>query len=303
MSKINLRFGLRAASVIGAAASLMGSRPLAAQPQNVTVELVRTFDYPSSSGYILAGTGQINDHGTFILNIQKDFTMAGALGRVSGGLSQPFSDPDFTSTFPAGINNRGIVCGTVFTDKFRGFFRVGSNFKIYNAPFYRIFATSVESVNDAGNFVGMATANRMNMAYIVIDRSFVSIFSLPNARASGINQLNQVVGSYGEDEGGALHGFFRAADGTLTMPIDFAGAMQTVPRAINDAGYIVGSWMPDVFSSHGFVIHLPDTFLSYDVPDARVTVISGINNSGQLCGYFVDQNFLGHGFIAQLVEQ
>ena len=86
------------------------------------------------------------------------------------------------------------------------------------------------------------------------------------------------------------------------MPVDFPSALRTMPRAINDSGYIGGSWAAETFD-HGFVIQLPDTFVSYDVPGAIVTVITGINNSGQICGYYQDQQFGVHGFIAQLVEQ
>ena len=157
-------------------------------------------------------------------------------------------------------------------------------------------------MNDAGNFAGQAVAGGVATAYTVIDRSFIMITSLNQARGSGINNLNEVVGSYADGTGEVYHAFFRAADGSLTMPIDFPGAVRTQPRAINDSGYIVGAWASETFD-HGFVIQLPDTFISYDVPGSIVTVITGINNSGQLCGYFQDPAFGVHGFIAQLVEQ
>jgi len=90
--------------------------------------------------------------------------------------------------------------------------------------------------------------------------------------------------------------------GTLTMQIDFPGAVATVPRAINDSGYIVGLWRDNRYL-HAFVMQLPDTFITYDLPGASGTYFTGINNAGLICGAYSDQRFNSHILIAQLVVQ
>lgn len=292
-------------SVVAAATLLAGLASLAAQ--TVSVELVRTFDYTVASGYIFAGTGQINDRGVFVLLVSEDLTLAGALGFPDGNFSQPFFGPNASKfTVPLGINNRGLVCGTYeeTTGLFHGFFGSQSILKTYDPKIRNVTSTLVESVNTAGNFAGTVQTGRFPSGFAMIDGALINILTKVQARASGINNLNQVVGSYADDDGIGVHGYLRATDGTLTMPLDFPGALETMPRAINDSGYIVGSWKVEGSSlDHAFIMKLPDTSVSYDVPGAIVTVISGLNNSGQIVGYYQDPQFITHGFLAQLVEQ
>ncbi len=68
--------------------------------------------------------------------------------------------------------------------------------------------------------------------------------------------------------------------------------------AINDSGYIVGYWVDS--RAHAFVIHLPDIFVSYDVPGAVGTVFSGINSDGVIVGTYTDREHEIHVLIAQL---
>ncbi len=280
------------------AASLLAALPLTAQ----TVELVNTFDYPGTV-YTFNSTEQINDHGDYVGTVLGgDVTLSGFKGNVSGGFSQPFVLPDnHNVTVPYGINNAGLICG--FYDApsgFSAFFRRRTHNKFFMPA--RSVGTTAEGVNSAENFVGQViSAHGVASAYAVINRHAIDIpIDQPQARASGINNLNEIVGSY--DGGDKTSGFFRAADGTLTLSIDFPGAVQTMPRAISDSGYIVGVWEGGNHDSHGFVIRLPDTFISYDIPDAKNTTLTGINNSGQIIGYYQDAQFVGHGLVAQLIE-
>ncbi|HEY1582016.1 MAG TPA: hypothetical protein VGF73_02830 [Chthoniobacterales bacterium] len=176
----------------------------------------------------------------------------------------------------------------------------GTSFKTYDAPVPNVSGTTVDSINNAGDFVGIYTVSGGSaaFAYASIDGPFITIplgDNLPEA--SGINNLTQVVGSYGDSTG--FHGFLRDPGETITATIDFPGAVQTVPLAINDAGYIVGYWT-DNRTSHAFVIHLPDIFLSYDAPGVIGTSFSGINSSGLISGISTDKQRVAHVLIAQL---
>jgi len=280
-----------------AAASLLSVLPLTAQ----TVDLVSTFNYPGTV-YTFNSTGQINDNGDYVGTVLGgDATLSGFKGNISGRFSQPFIVPDnHNVTIPYGINNADLVCGFYSAPSgFSGFFVRGTRYKFF-MPGHSV-GTTAESVNDAGNFVGQViNPHGLASAYAVIDRHRIRIIEQSGARASGINNLNEIVGSY--DDGDKNYGFFRAADGTLTLLIDFPGAVYTMPKAINDSDYIVGVWIDGNVDSHGFVIKLPDTFISYDVPGAEETVLTGVNNSGQIIGSYQDAQGVYHGLVAQLTE-
>ena len=283
------------------AVSLLGALPLTAQ----TVELVNSFDYPGSV-YSFEGSGQINDNGGYVGVVGGgDATLSGFRGNVNGYFSPPFVLPDnpLKVTVPLGINNSGLICG--FYDSlngFTGFFHRGSQTKAYMG-ISKSVSTTVESVNDAEHFVGqILERSGKASAYFSLNRNPILIpIDSPSARASGINNLDEIVGSYDDATRENTYGFFRAADGTLTLGIAFPG-FATQPTAINDAGYIVGFLQDANGKKHGFVVKLPDTFISYDVPDSQNTVFSGINNFGQIIGWYQDAQFVGRGLVAQFVE-
>ena len=284
------------------ALSLLGARSLTAQ----SVELVNSFDYPGSV-YSLDGTGQINDNGSYVGVVRGGgANLSGFRGNVDGYFSPPFVLPNnpLQVTAPLGINNSGLICGFYHsTSGFIGFFHRGSQTKSYMGTPTSV-STTVESVNDAEHFVGQILKRHGKaFAYVVLNRHPIPIsIDSVSARASGINNLDEVVGSYDDATQENTYGFFRAADGTLTLGIAFPAAVQTQPTAINDAGYIVGFWVDADQSKHGFVIKLPDTFINYDVPDSENTVLTGINNSGQIIGWYQDAQFVPRGLVAQLIE-
>ncbi len=290
--------------LLSTAAFGAGTQQVAARPQTMSVSLVKTFDF-ARPNYTFLNTGQINDGGTFVLQLlQGSATVAGS-GNVNGQFFRPFVEPGDTVGFTSasGINNTGEICGRYDAGgTTHGFIRRGQKFRSYDVPVAQESATTIDGINDADDFCGIYTAfsGSEAHAYAVIAGSFISIpiaGQLPDA--SGINNLDEVVGSYGESSGNKFHGFMRAPDGSLTLPIDAPGAIQTVPLAINDAGYFVGFWT-DSHGAHAFVMYLPDMFVSYDMPGARGTSFTGINNDGVIVGTYYDQQSKSHGLVAQL---
>ena len=278
-------------SVVGGIAVLIGSHCPVVQAQDISVTLLSTFDSPPGSSL---STGKINDSGTCAATLVHLSTVLGCRIYAGGVFSAPFSEPgdDVGYTTAEGINAGGEVCGRY--DGFgvtHGYFRRGASFKSYDVPANGVDGTTVEGLNNAHNFVGIYTANGHTaaFAYASIDGNLITIpISGILPEATGINNLNDVVGDYGDNRG-VFHGFMRASDGTLTFPIDFPGTetQTTAPLAIND-------------SAHAFVIHLPDTFLSYDVPGGTGTSFTGINNSGLIVGTYQDEQHKVHGLLAQL---
>jgi len=128
----------------------------------------------------------------------------------------------------------------------------------------------------------------------------VTIFSVTGpgdfTTASDINNLGQVVGSYAD---GGDHGFLRDADGTLTFPIDYPGALATFLTGINDKGWMTGSYYDTVGISHALFLPSPRAeFVSFDGPSGP-TVFGRINNRGFICGSYYDGQ-LSKGFVARV---
>ncbi len=286
-------------TLLTAAFLLTGSHYLAAQPQELSIALLNSFNYPRRN-FTIFGTGRINKDGVFVAGVLRGDSVLGVLGRDDGTISLPFaaSDGDPAFTYASGINNAGLVCGSyTFDNSNHGFFRKGNRLRTYDVPILGAVATNVNDVNDAGDFCGdYEIPGQPLVGFARIGPTFTSIV-IPgsNVYPRAINNLGKVVGSYASD--GNHHGFIRDADGTLTLGIDFPGANQTIPAGINDLDQIVGAWT-DRNGTHAFALQLPDTFVSYDAATHGATTFTGINNSGVIVG--TSQSFQTRVLIAQL---
>jgi len=129
-----------------------------------------------------------------------------------------------------------------------------------------------------------------------------------------INTAKTVTGYYA-DTNGALHGFVRASDGTITA-FDGPGAVCpsffstcTEPVGINPAGAITGEYC-DAITCHG-LLRTPDgTITPFDPPGSLSTFrgfvgslsdfgfpAGGINPMGAITGTYFDANRVLHGFL------
>lgn len=296
---------IKRALLLGTVSLFSGLSVLQAQ---ISIQLISTFHLPTENESFF--TGQINDSDVLAGSvIPTAGVVEGFYAEVDGRVSAPFHEPDDTVGFTSaiGINNHRVICGRYddgasLTTK--GFVLIDGNYYSYVAPVEGyVTATTINSINDARNFVGEYIVNgSTGGAYAKIDGVFTPLPApgvLPEA--TGINNLNQIVGVYSDDPiSGIYHGYFLDSDETLTS-FDFPGAASTIPNAINDAGFIVGSWY-DGHKTHGCLIQLPSTFISYDVPGALSTQFTGINNNGKICGTYFEHG-KNHGFIAQGVTE
>src|ERR1700756_234005 len=107
---------------------------------------------------------------------------------------------------------------------------------------------------------------------------------------SGINDVGQIVGSYGQ------HGFLYSG-GTFT-PIDDPAGVVTGPSKLNDSGQIVGTYYDAGNVAHGF-LYSGGIWTTLDDPAAApgTTTPTGINDSGQIVGMYADSAGHQHGFI------
>jgi probable HAF family extracellular repeat protein len=91
------------------------------------------------------------------------------------------------------------------------------------------------------------------------------------------------------------HGFFRAADGSITT-IDGPGATNTFATGINNRGAVTGSFYDSNGTAHGYV-WVAGTMTTFDPPGSTGTFAYGINNIGTIAGYYWDSSGGIHGFV------
>jgi hypothetical protein len=218
-------------------------------------------------------------------------------------IEPPNSEPRFTTVW--GINDSGLIAGNYVNIDREGFsfFLSGDTYTDYIVP--GALSRIIRGLNNAGNFDGMASfpgTGNSNQPYISVGGDII-FFSVPGVEPPfltyvyGMNNLNQVVGSY-SDEGGN-HGYIRNADGTLTFPIDYPGASHTFLHGINDKGWMVGSYLDTEGVYHGFFATSPTRFVAFDLPPGRFTILNGINNRGIICGAY-EASGIVYGLIARV---
>lgn len=261
-------------------------------------DLLTTFDYPGGTDTYAAGINDRGDVTGYFNDPTQSFLTRGYVRFANGRFSPRLrnNNANYGDVYPTGINNLRILCGYWPGGDFT------HGFVYSNGAFTDVLVgstnTFVTKINDAGNFCGY-TQNP--------DEGFVSIagvltrFTIPGAiytYATGINNLDQVVGTYVTYE--HYYGFRREADGTFIYPIDVPGAATIYLFAINDDGQMVGFVTDDRVQYHAIAFPTPHQFAVYDHPDATIyTDFEGINNQGQICGRYFDGT-ANHGFIVKV---
>jgi uncharacterized membrane protein len=101
------------------------------------------------------------------------------------------------------------------------------------------------------------------------------------------------------DSGFRGHGFIYQ-NGKLSS-LEYPGARDTNPFAINSRGHVAGNWDTDQsHTGHGFVF-INGKITSFDVPSAEPlgTAANGINDQGQIVGSYVGHDGRFHGFLQE----
>jgi probable HAF family extracellular repeat protein len=164
------------------------------------------------------------------------------------------------------------------------------------------------AVNDAGHIAGTFFLNwqrKIRAAYLMDAGGKYVHFTFPHdgsphdsvsIEIGGLNNSDQLVGAWTSSRNGVMgrHGFLYES-GTITQ-LDVTGATVTQPRAINNAGEIVGDWTDTAGMTHGFLWTATHGFTSFDAPLATLTSITAINSSGVTAGHYSDGK-TDHGFV------
>ena len=156
----------------------------------------------------------------------------------------------------------------------------------------------------------------MNHGFVRAADGTITKFDVPGAAtgpglgtttywAQCINPAGAITGSY-MDQNGAVHGFVRAADGTIAK-FDAPGAgtgsgQGTYVWAINPAGTVAGASQDNNNVYHGLLRTADGKITLFDIPGAGTangqgTQVEGIDPAGVATGYYTDANNVSHGYV------
>jgi uncharacterized membrane protein len=163
--------------------------------------------------------------------------------------------------------------------------------------------TATTGINDRGEVLGAYEGRDRVIRHFVRDRKgrFVRLEEPPGG--SGIdeyvdlNNRGEMVGFYNDDQGVTTTGFLRTKRGRF-IDVVVPGSVVTGPLKINDRRQVVGIYVDEAGSVHGFLWD-DGEFSSIDVPRATGTAVLGINNRGQMVGSYIDADGAYHGFLRE----
>lgn len=220
---------------------------------------------------------------------------------------QYFPVPSSTFTIVSGINDFGSIVGQANLGNVpKGFIRWANGgltfVKVPNSQ-----GMGLNARNNKGVSVGGYTlkgdpgtpedpGNPVNRAFLMKGSTFTTILppkSKDGTFARGINKFGTVVGSY-LDVRLQAHGFRLWSSGSYDE-LKFPGAVNTAPWAINDNGFIVGSYNA-TGQNVGFIFRNGSwASLAYPDPATHDTFLVGISNAGTIVGQF-ERNDLSVGY-------
>lgn len=303
-----------------------------------------TFDAPDAGASLTQGTFAIgiNDGGDVTGMYADASSVYHGFVRKTGTITE-FDVPAAPATtrhrgtIPMSINTGGDIAGFwVDTSAVRhGFVRLAGNgtpsfatFDVASAGATSTQGTVALSINATGEITGFyIDANRVFHGFLrAANGAITAPIDAPGASTSptkkgftfsgtlpvGISAAGVIAGMY-TDANGVHHGFIRAANGTITAPIDAPGAgttgvfSGTLVSGINAGGDITGVYEDANRVNHGFLRVASGGFVApLDAPGASNSIIGmfpggtvalGINDSGIITGGFFDSGGVGHGFV------
>jgi len=295
---------------------------------------VTVFDAP--------GAGTAKHEGTFPTSINTGGVITGMFSDANsvyhgfvgaaGGAITPFDAPGAkldldAGTIPMSINTAGTITG-MYRDSnlvYHGFVRTtDGTIRSFDAPGAGtgyIQGTQPLSINTAGMITGYyRDANYVDHGFVRTAGGTISTIDAPGAGtnpgqvkgiqfqgtiAVSINAGGAITGSWA-DSNYAVHGFVRAADGTITefdVPgAGGAGTFGTVSGSLNTWGAIAGLYQGTNGVFHGFQRTPNGTITTFDDPGAGSTGMFpgtagiSINDSWVITGVYTDPNSVFHGF-------
>jgi hypothetical protein len=217
--------------------------------------------------------------------------------------AQTYTCDQFTFFGPTNENGNSVPFGNAVNDSDA----VVGSYQLYqtqygftrssDSPFTKYLVpgstgTTLGGINDNGEMVGSYTYiedyNTLGRGFRVRSGGeFVSIDhpSATSTFATGVNNLEQVVGYYYSQQG-TTQGFI-LSKGQFTNLIA-PGATVTEPQAINDSGTVVGTWSG--FNPQAFIYSGGTYTLETGPSGSGETFFQGINDNNDVAGYYLNTN-------------
>lgn len=316
---------------------------------------ITTFDAPAAGTSKNRGTFpiSIDPGGTAIAGFYQDASAAIhsfvlPVGSLKNSSIVPFDVPGAVGNLDRGtsatsINTAGVITGqyslgtfTTGSTFWHGFVRAANGtiitFDVPAAGTATHQGTHPISIDAAGDITGYYedTIGASHGFLRAANGAITAPIDAPGASMSGgsdktigsgtvpisIDTAGDIAGFY-TDAGGAGHGFFRAANGTITAPIDAPGAVAgtviigkgnavggTLLFNLNPGGTeSIGSYSDASGTIHVLLRAANGTITApIDAPMAgkimdQGTIATGINDSGDVTGTYLDSSEVRHGFL------
>jgi hypothetical protein len=212
----------------------------------------------------------------------------------------PFpADPTFTQLL--GINNSGTIAGFHGAVTAQGFtLTLPNNFTGQNFP--GSVQSMVTGINNAGSTVGIfMDAGGTTHGYTDIGGVFKTVDQPGTVfnQGLGINSANTTVGYFALDKAAGQMGqsAYSQSGGVFTsinalLPVN----QNSQAVGINNAGNIVGFYLPTAATSVGF-LDLGGVISTIDPFGSTFTQALGINNQGEIVGFYTDAAGVQHGYV------
>lgn len=225
-----------------------------------------------------------------------------ALPGYAAGITYSFqqvSYPGDTFTNLLGINNSGEISGFHGAVTASGFtLTLPNNFTTQNFP--GSASSMAVGINSFGSTGGIYVDNAgTTHGYTDIGGTFSTVDAPGTAfnQILGINDTNETAGYTSTDPAGAtlqmadsqMGGVFTNINSLL--PANF----NSQATGLNNAGTVVGFYMPTTASSIGF-LDTAGAISTIDPFASAFTQALGINNMGEIVGFYVDAGNFQHGY-------
>lgn len=202
---------------------------------------------------------------------------------------------------PAGINDRGVIVGNYFDGTVsHGFVYSDGVFKSYDAP-AESSSFRLSGINNLGHIIGVAEFYDVDVSrksFLLTPLGMTWIDSgFPATDATGINDVDVIVGNYGDFLG--LNGFVRFPNGTY-IDIYYPDSWRTWVYGINNRGQIAGVAYFDFGSVGEPFIYSGGKMIAVNIPFAQNGIsLNGISNNSRITGCYQLSDYSAHGFVGR----
>ena len=192
------------------------------------------------------------------------------------------------TSFARDINNEGDIVGGYIGDdgNEHGFILRHGALITLDVPFAGSVGTQLNGINNSGTITGVWVDEAFTAHGFVFDEGNFAHLDYPGALDSfpyGINSRGDIVGNWDTDQSTVGHGFVFSRGQTFSLDVPGAVPDGTAATGINEKGEIVGSYIGEDGSSHGFLAE-GSIFTTLDCAAGANTSVWGINSAGQIAG-------------------